>query len=104
MIVEQRIYRIRPGKVHEFVKKYEAEGLPIQRAALGNLIGYFTTEVGDVNAVVQLWGFETFEDRLQRRAALSGDSKWREFAGSLVPLVESQTSQLLSPTPFSPIR
>lgn len=104
MIVEQRTYRIRPGKIHEFLKKYEAEGLPLQEAALGNLIGYFTTEVGDVNAVVQLWGFDTFEDRLQRRAALSGNPKWREFAGGLVSLIESQSSQMLLPTQFSPIR
>lgn len=104
MIVEQRTYQLRPGKLHEFLKAYEAEGLQIQRATLGNLLGYFSTEVGELNCVVQLWGFDSFDDRLNRRAALSGNAQWREFAGRTVALVEKQTNMLLTPASFSPIR
>ncbi len=25
---------------------------------LGNLVGYFTTEVGNVNEIVHIWGYE----------------------------------------------
>lgn len=104
MIVEQRTYQLRPGTLHEFLKVYEAEGLDIQRAALGNLLGYFSTEIGELNCVVQLWAFDSFEDRLARRAALSGDPRWRDFAGRTVALVEKQTNMLLTPASFSPIR
>ncbi len=104
MIVEQRTYQIRPGKLHEFLKVYEEEGLAIQHTALGNLLGYFSTEIGELNCVVQLWGFASFEERQSRRAALSGDPKWREFAGKTVALVEKQANILLTPAPFSPIR
>jgi len=104
MIVEQRIYELKPGSAHAFLKAYEAQGLELQRNALGNLLGYFISEVGDLNRVIQLWGFESFEDRLQRRAALSANPQWREFLSQLVDVVVAQRSELLVPTSFSPIK
>ncbi|MES2534489.1 MAG: NIPSNAP family protein [Pseudomonadota bacterium] len=104
MIVEQRIYQLRPGAMHEFLKIYEAEGLALQSAALGRLLGYFVSEIGDLNRVIQLWGFDTFEDRQKRRAALSATPEWRAFLGKAVSMVESQHTELLTPAPFSPIK
>lgn len=104
MIVEQRIYELRPGALHEFLRAYEQDGLALQSEALGQLLGYFVTEVGELNRVVQLWGFDTFEDRVRRRAALSAMPEWRAFLGKVVSMVVSQQSQLLAPTSFSPIR
>lgn len=104
MIIEQRIYELRPGALHEFLKTYQEEGLDLQSQALGRLLGYFVSEVGELNRVVQLWGFESFEDRQARRAALSADPAWRAFLGKVVSLVVSQRNELLTPAPFSPIR
>ncbi|MFT4193525.1 NIPSNAP family protein [Ottowia sp.] len=104
MIIEQRIYELRPGSLHEFLKTYEAEGLAIQTRAFGRLLGYFTSEVGELNRVVQLWGFDSFEDRNRRRAALSAQPEWRAFLGKCVSMVVSQRNELLTPTAFSPIQ
>jgi len=104
MIVEQRIYELRPGTTHEFLKAYEAEGLALQSAALGKLLGYFVCEIGELNRVVQLWGFDSFEERTERRAALSADPRWRGFLVKLVDMVVSQRCELLTPTSFSPIK
>jgi hypothetical protein len=104
MIIEQRIYELRPGTSHEFLKAYETEGLAIQSNTLGRLVGYFVSEVGELNRVVQLWAFESFEDRQQRRAALAADARWRTFLGKVVHMVVSQRNELLTPTAFSPIR
>ena len=104
MLIEQRVYELKPGSTHEFLKAYEAEGLELQRGALGNLIGYFVCEVGDLNRVTQLWGFESFEDRNARRAALSANPAWRSYLGKVVSMVISQRSELLTPAPFSPIK
>ncbi len=90
--------------MHEFLKIYEAEGLALQSAALGRLLGYFVSEIGDLNRVIQLWGFDTFEDRQKRRAALSATPEWRAFLGKAVSMVESQHTELLTPAPFSPIK
>ncbi|UUZ71140.1 NIPSNAP family protein [Polaromonas sp. P1(28)-8] len=104
MIVEQRTYELKPGTAHEFLKTYEAEGLALQSEALGHLIGYFVCEVGELNRVVQLWGFDSFEERMTRRAALSANPQWRSFLGKLVGMVVSQRSELLTPAAFSPIK
>jgi membrane protein YqaA with SNARE-associated domain len=104
MIIEQRVYELKPGSLHEFLKAYEADGLATQSEALGNLLGYFIAEVGELNRVVQLWGFDSFEDRTKRRAALSANPQWRAFLGKVVTMVASQRSELLTPASFSPIR
>lgn len=104
MIIEQRIYELKPGSLHEFLKAYEAEGLATQSQALGNLLGYFISEVGELNRVVQLWGFDSFDERTKRRAALSANPQWRAFLGKVVTMVVSQRSELLTPANFSPIR
>lgn len=104
MIIEQRTYELKPGSLHEFLKAYEAEGLAIQSEALGKLVGYFVSEVGDLNRIVQLWGFDSFEDRIQRRFALSSDPQWRAFLGKVVSMVASQRNEILMPAAFSPIR
>lgn len=54
MIVEQRTYTCYCGKAQQYVKMYESEGLAIQRPILGHLLGYFTSEIGEVNQVVHL--------------------------------------------------
>ena len=66
MIVEQRIYTLHAGKVPEMVKLYAEEGLPLQQAYLGRFIGYFTTETGNLNQVVFMWGFDSLDDRAAR--------------------------------------
>ncbi|MCY1283444.1 hypothetical protein D9M68_372030 [compost metagenome] len=104
MLIEQRTYQIKPGTLPEFLRLYEEEGLPLQGEALGNLIGYFKPETGDVNRVIQLWGFTSYEDRAQRRSALSSDPRWRAFLGKAGHLVVTQQVELLSGAPFSPIR
>lgn len=104
MLIEQRVYHLKPGSLHEFLKIYELEGLSIQSEALGNLIGYFQPQTGDLNRVIHLWGFESLEDRNSRRAALSANPKWREFLGKAGGFVTAQHAEILSGASFSPIR
>lgn len=104
MIVEKREYTLKPGAMHEFLKIYETDGLPLQSQALGNLLGYFVAEVGQLNRVIQLWGFDSFEDRAARKQALSAQPEWRAFLAKAGSMVVAQSSELLMPAPFSPIR
>ncbi len=102
MIVEQRTYRFKAGKVPTFMEIYEAKGLEIQKRILGNLIGYFVTEIGPLNETVHLWGYDSLDDRTARRAALMADPDWRAFLAQIVPLLETQESKIMLPTSFSP--
>ena len=104
MIVEQRTYRFKPGKVPAFMAIYQAKGLEIQKRILGNLIGYFITEIGSLNESVHLWGYDSLNDRSDRRTALMADDDWRTFLAEILPLLEMQETKILLPTSFSPVR
>ena len=103
MIVELRTYTLAPGRVGEFLRLYEAEGIEVQRRILGNLVGFFTSEFGELNQVVHLWAYCDLADRAARRAALFADSQWLSYFGKVLPLIERQQSMILNPTGFSPI-
>ena len=104
MIVEQRDYHIYTGKLKEVLRLYGTEGIIIQKEVLGNLIGWFTVEVGAVSSICAMWGYESFADREQRRATLAADERWQAFLPKLHPLVHTQQNRILVPTAFSPIR
>ncbi|MCG6873546.1 MAG: NIPSNAP family protein [Betaproteobacteria bacterium] len=104
MIVEERIYTLQPGKVPEMVRLYGEEGLPLQQRHLGKFIGYFTTESGNLNQVVFMWGFDSLDDRAARRARMAQDPEWQRYLARVVPLLVSQENRILTPASFSPIR
>jgi len=104
LIVEERIYTLEVGKVPEYLRLYEQEGFAIQTPILGNLIGYFSSEIGDLNLIVHMWGYESFEERTRRRAELMADPGWQAYVAKVRPLVLRQENRLLIPAPFSPIR
>ena len=72
MVVDHRTYTLKPGMVGKWLKKFEAEGLPLQEKHLGTLLGFFTTECGNLHQVVFMWRYESMADREQRRAAIVG--------------------------------
>ena len=104
MIVEERIYTLHPGKVAEMVKLYGEEGLPLQQRYLGKFVGYFSTETGNLNQVVFMWGYESLDDRSARRERLAQDPEWQRYLKKVVPLIATQENRILRPAPFSPIR
>jgi hypothetical protein len=104
MIVEERDYRLKPGKLGLFVSTYEKHGLPLQLKHLGQFLGYFTTEIGELNHVVALWGYAGLDDRARRRAAMLADPQWQEYLGMVADYLDVQNTRILTPSSFSPIR
>ena len=104
MIVEERDYTIRAGKLGTFVGLYGEHGLPIQKQYLGTFLGYFTTEIGELNHVVAWWSYESLSDREERRDRMMKDPNWAGYLAKVDGLIEIQRSRILKPTAFSPIR
>lgn len=104
MIVEERIYGIKLGKMKNYLDLYVAEGMPIQTRILPRMIGYFTTEIGPLSTVVHMWGYESLAERERKRAELQADPDWQKFLPKIVELIASQENRILIPTAFSPIR
>ena len=103
MIVEERIYTVEVGKTAEYLRLYEQEGLAIQSRILGNLIGYFQTEVGPLNQIIHMWGYESFDDRTRRRAEMWRDEGWNAYVAKVRSFIVKQENKILIPTAFSPI-
>lgn len=104
MIVEQRTYTIKPGTTQEYLKTYQEQGMEAQLEILGNMVGYFYTEIGPLNQIIHMWGYDSFEERTKRRTALFQDPRWQKMLPNLRQHLVSQESKILMPTSFSPIR
>ncbi len=101
MIVEMREYTLHPGKVPEYLKLYEQEGMAIQCRILGRMVGYYSTEVGpSVNQIVHLWAYASLDDRLARRRELQADPGWQAYVQKMRPMLAAQTNRILNPAPF----
>jgi hypothetical protein len=103
MFYELRTYRLKVGALPAYMKLVQHEGLEIQKRHLGQLVGYFSTDIGVLNQIVHLWAFDSLDDRDRRRAALLMDPQWQEFLPKLQALIEEMECKILRPTPFSPL-
>ena len=106
MIVDHRTYSFRPGTMQNWLNKYEADGLPIQKKYLGKFLGMFTTEIGNLHQVVFMWGYDSLGDREARRANMEADPAWREFIQEIWGLdaIVEQNIKMLRPVSFSPLQ
>jgi NIPSNAP len=104
LIVEERSYHVLTGKLPEVVRLYTEEGTAVQQEILGNLVGAFTVDVGDVSTIVHLWGYDSYAERERRRAQLQADERWKAFLAKIQPLIHTQKTRMLLPTPYSPVR
>ncbi|QCI65234.1 NIPSNAP family protein [Phreatobacter stygius] len=102
MIVEERIYTLMAGKVADYLKVYENEGLAIQKDMLGTMVGYFSTEFGPLNQIVHLWAYRDLADRETRRRRLAAGPGWQAYVAKIRPWVVNQENKLLIPAAFSP--
>lgn len=101
MIVEQRTYTLKPGKVGEYLALYREEGLEVQLAHLGQLVGYYSVEVGALNQIIHMWAYDDANDRARRRKALYADPRWLNVVEKLVALIERMENVILKPTGFA---
>lgn len=106
MYYEMRTYTLDPLKMADWLALYQSHALAVQREHLGNLVGFFTSEFGEVNQVVHIWGYASLDERSERRAAMAADPRWAQFSrlnrelGAVLRL----QSRLLRPTSFSPLQ
>ena len=106
MLYELRTYTFKPLRGADWLALYKSEGLPLQQAFLGDLIGFFTTEIGDISQIVHIWAYRSLDDRLERRARMAADSRWQGFARNVTALdiLVKMESRIMRPTDFSPLK
>lgn len=95
MLIEHRIYTTKTEFAHEFPRRYLAEGIPIQRPVLGDLVAFLVPEVGPQEELVVIWRYKDFNDRTARRKQLSEIPDWRAFVASTAPMVLRHENRLM---------
>lgn len=103
MIYEMRTYQVQPGRAVEFLRMYEAQGLPII-SRYARLVGCWTKESGVLNSVVFLWAYDDLGHRTAQRAKMAQDAEWTAFVPGMLPYLVHQESVFLSPAAFSPLK
>jgi hypothetical protein len=106
MVIDHRTYDLYPGKGTPWIGNYGQTALGIQRRLLGQFLFFGVTECGPINQAVFMWAYESLADRDRRRVAMAADPEWQAFmrqTNEYLPL-KQQTTMLLKPTGFSPMR
>ena len=101
-IYELRWYRAYPGKLDEWFTL--TRGILPAREKYSRNVGYWQTEVAQLNEAVHLWVYRDLNDRAAVRAKALQDSEWQAFLGKAQPLLQQQDAIVLVPTPASPMK
>ncbi|MGP4753287.1 NIPSNAP family protein [Agrobacterium pusense] len=100
MFYEIRTYRLKNGAIPAYLKVVEEEGIEIQKSHLGELVGYFFSEIGPINEIVHIWAFSSLDDREERRARLMADPRWLSFLPKIRDLIEVAENKIMKPARF----
>ena len=103
MVYELRTYRLKTGTVPTYLRLVEDEGISIQKSHLGQLVGYFFSEIGPLNEIVHVWAYADLGDRDRRRASLAADPRWQNFLPKIQALIEVMDNKILRAAAFSPL-
>lgn len=91
MIHELREYKLKPGKIDEYLDHVDTKVARLRGDRFGRLVGFFRAASGDLERVVHVWEYETLDARQDARVALTKNTGWMaEFIASVWPIIEYQ--------------
>ncbi len=104
MIIDHRTYTLFPGTLPAYLKFYEEVGYSIQSKYLGKPVAFFTSmDIGELNQIVHLWGYDSLSDRAEKRAKLLGDADWKAYSAQQTPRIMRMENKILTQVPFIPL-
>lgn len=101
-LYELRQYNFQPDGAAAFFERFESI-VPL-RETYSEIVGWWKPVSGELQQMVHLWVYDSFEHRAAVRAKCMADEKWLEYLDTVYPLLSTMKSALLSPTPNSPMR
>jgi hypothetical protein len=101
-VYELRTYGALPGQIGGWLSTFKRS--LAQRETHSKLVALWMAEVGGLNAGTHLWVYDSLAHRTEVRATMAKDTKLAELRAGGVQSLISQTSTVLLPAPFSPLR
>ncbi|MSQ10914.1 MAG: hypothetical protein EXR52_07940 [Dehalococcoidia bacterium] len=99
MIYEIRTYNLKPGAVPDYLKRF-SDGYKV-REKYSPMLGMWTTEIGPLNQVIHMWGYDNLQHRADTRSAAMKDASGN-WPPATNDLLVSQESDILTPIKGSP--
>ena len=95
-VIDHRIYTIKPRGMAEFLEVFETLAMPVLLRTLGRPLGFYVSDIGPLNQVVHLWGYESLADYDRRRKARDADPDFPAYLRASAHLIVAQETRLLS--------
>jgi hypothetical protein len=94
-LVDHRIYTIRLRKMGEFLEVFNRLAMPVLLQTLGHPIGFWTSQVGPLNQVVHLWGYDSLADYERRCQARDSHPDFAAYMSASEHLITAQETRLI---------
>lgn len=98
MIYEVRTYDLKPTTLPTVLERFGAAYE--HRKQYSELAAFWYTEIGPLNQIVHVWGYESMAERERIRAEAAKDPHWPPDIGEFLGHMESE---IYVPFPFSPL-
>ena len=105
MVYELRIYRCMPGRKADVLARFRDHTVRLFTKHGIHVVGFWEVAVGELDELVYITRYETWEARDKRWAAFQSDPEWqaaRTKSQERGVIVESIRTSLLQATDFSP--
>lgn len=103
MIYDFRMYTLKPGATPEYRAGVKEVGLPIRQRNGVVLAGWYHSEIGALNQVVHIWGYDDLKHMQEAKAAVYADPDWTgKYIPRAQPLIAVQKTWLMNSPDFGP--
>ncbi|ANI80136.1 NIPSNAP family protein [Sphingobium sp. EP60837] len=95
-VVEIRVEEFTRGTLPTYLELHKSMALPLLQEHLGRPMAYYMTNVGRINCVTQLWGYDSLEAYQSGRAAVESRPQWQDYMRStegVVRFVDTRLTQ-----------
>lgn len=86
-LIEFRTTTVHRGSMPTFLNLLETQALPVQARHVGAPVGLFVSDIGKINQVIQLWGYDSYADMESRRTDRDNEPAWAQYMKARAPLV-----------------
>ena len=104
MIYDYRMYTLKPGATPEYRAGVKELSLPIRQRHGVTLAGWYWSEIGALNQVVHIWGYNDAKHMQEAQDAFHADPEWTgKYIPRAVGLVETQKTWTMNSPSFAPV-
>ena len=103
MIYNMRTYDLKPGSVPEYMRAVEEVALKIRQDYGIKLAGWYYTDIGHLNRIVHVWGYQNYTHFEESRKKVHSDPRWeRDYVPRVKNLILSQQDMMMNGANFFP--